>query len=385
MPTRLQRDRFTTRAVSISRRKISRRVFKLGELFCGPGGLALGALRSSTRLKREVSEIEHAWAVDYDQDTCETYRKNLCANNPESVICTDVRKLDLKPLRPIDAFAYGFPCNDFSIIGEKKGIDGEFGPLYMYGIQILNLFKPKFFVAENVGGITSANDGQAFRTILADLESAGNGYILTTHLFKCEDYGIPQMRHRIIIVGIDKKYGIEFRVPVPTTPDNPETARDALEKPPIPPDVPNQELTSQSKVVVERLGFIRPGQNAWNANLPDKLKINVKGAKLSNIYRRLDPDRPAYTITGSGGGGTHSYHWVEPRALTNRERARIQTFPDNFEFIGKKESVRRQIGMAVPPKMSEIIFTSILKTLNGTDYPSITANWEEQPKLFSAI
>ena len=96
--------------------------------------------------------------------------------------------------------------------------------------------------------------------------------------------------------------------------------------------------------------------------------MNVKGAKISQIYKRLDPDKPAYTVTGSGGGGTHIYHWEEPRALTNRERARLQTFPDNYEFKGSKESVRKQIGMAVPCQGAKIIFEAILKTFAGIPY-----------------
>ena len=89
------------------------------------------------------------------------------------------------------------------------------------------------------------------------------------------------------------------------------------------------------------------------------------------IYKRLDPDKPAYTVTGSGGGGTHIYHWDEPRALTNRERARLQTFPDDFKFIGSKESVRRQIGMAVPVQGAKIILEAVLKTLQGIPYESV--------------
>ena len=108
--------------------------------------------------------------------------------------------------------------------------------------------------------------------------------------------------------------------------------------------------------------------------MPSNLRLNVKGAKLSQIYKRLQPDKPAYTITGSGGGGTHVYHWSENRTLTNRERARLQTFPDNFEFIGSKESVRKQIGMAVPPNGVKVIFEAILKSFAGIDYPSIECN-----------
>jgi len=98
--------------------------------------------------------------------------------------------------------------------------------------------------------------------------------------------------------------------------------------------------------------------------MPDHLQLNMKSnAKISQIYRRLNPDKPSYTVTGSGGGGTHIYHWKEPRALTNRERARLQSFPDSFEFLGGKESVRRQISMAVPPEGARVIFQSVLQML----------------------
>lgn len=351
-------------------------VLRLGELFCGPGGLALGAKRVIVVKDGSVFQIEHAWASDYNNDSCKTYVRNICPEKPETVICKDVCELDIQSLQPIDIFAYGFPCNDFSIVGEKKGFNGTFGQLYLYGIAALNHFRPKIFVAENVGGLTSANDGGAFKKILTDLKDAGNGYLLTTHLYKFEDYGVPQTRHRLIIVGIDKTLGLKFKVPAPFTSNKPLTAREAIEEPPISKATLNSERTRQSKTVVERLQYIKPGENVWNSKLPDNLRLNVKNAKMSQIYRRLHPDKPAYTITGSGGGGTHGYHWKEPRALTNRERARLQTFPDGFIFEGSKESVRKQIGMAISPKMSEVIFTSILKTMAGIDYPYISAIWD---------
>ena len=96
-------------------------VFRLGELFCGPGGLALGAKMAS--IDNPNYRIEHKWANDYDQSTCETYTRNICPNNPESVICGDVRKLDIDSLGEIDALAFGFPCNDFSVVGEQKGFN----------------------------------------------------------------------------------------------------------------------------------------------------------------------------------------------------------------------------------------------------------------------
>ncbi|MFT5875950.1 MAG: DNA (cytosine-5)-methyltransferase 1 [Clostridium sp.] len=353
-------------------------IFKLGELFCGPGGLAIGASKASIINKNTNCsfKISHQWASDYHNETCQTYERNI---KGAKVICADVRELikddeSMSVLKKIDAFAYGFPCNDFSIVGETKGFDGKFGGLYTYGVKVINKFKPKFFLAENVGGLTSANEGKAFIAIKKDLAEAGNGYDLTIHKYKFEDYGVPQTRHRIIIVGIEKKLKLKYKIPAPITKDNPVSAKEAFENNPILSTAYNNEKTNQSATVIERLGKIKPGDNIWQTDLPKHLQLNVKGAKMSQIYRRLHPDKPSYTITGSGGGGTHGYHYKELRALTNRERARIQTFPDDFEFMGKKESVRRQIGMAVSPAMAQILFESILKTFAGIDYLSIPAN-----------
>lgn len=350
--------------------------YKLGELFCGPGGIALGAANAKLEHNGVSYAFEHVWANDFDKDTCQTYATNICPENPEKVICGDVRKLDISSLSNIDGLAYGFPCNDFSIVGEQKGFNGDYGPLYLYGINVLDCFKPKFFIAENVSGLSSANEGKALKKILEDLGNAGNGYEITAHLYKFQEYGVPQTRHRIIIVGIDKRFGQVFKVPAPTV-SEPVTIKEALIDKPIPKNAPNNDYTIQTSTVIERLSYIKPGENAWTANLPEHLQLKVKNAKLSQIYRRLDPSKPAYTLTGSGGGGTHGYHWKENRALTNRERARIQTFPDNFEFKGSRESIRKQIGMAVSPLMSQIIFESVLKTFAGIDYPSISANIKE--------
>lgn len=351
-------------------------VYRLGELFCGPGGVALGALGSVVKQGDSKSIIRHAWANDYDRDTCETYRYNICPQAPETVVCKDIRKLDfreLKEISEIDALAFGFPCNDFSIVGEQRGMDGVYGPLYSYGVKALDFFKPQWFLAENVGGLRNSNDGSAFDVILDEMHKAG--YQVFPHLYRFEEYGVPQARHRIIIVGIRDDLRLDFKVPSPSLFEGVDvSARNAIEIPPIPHDAVNHELTLQSAQVVARLKYIRPGENAFTANLPAHLRLNVRGAKISQIYKRLHPDKPAYTVTGSGGGGTHVYHWREDRALTNRERARLQAFPDDFVFKGSKESVRKQIGMAVPPRGIRVIFEAVLKTLLGIKYPCCDAN-----------
>ena len=350
---------------------MSKEVFRMGELFCGPGGIAYGAHRAVS--DDGEKSIVHAWANDVDQDTCDTYIKNICDGDSSSVHCGDVRDLDISSLGPIDAFAYGFPCNSFSNVGEHQGLENDkFGQLYTFGVEVLKQYQPKWFLAENVSGIRSAGDGNHFKIILEDLADAG--YELVTNMYKFEEYGIPQTRHRIIIVGIRNDLsaqGIKFRVPSPDPYKNYDiSARTALSN--IPEDAPNNEVRKLQEKVRRRLSYIKPGQNIWQAeNVPPELMIKTR-TKISQIYRKLDPDKPSYTVTAAGGGGTFMYHWSEEqRELTNRERARIQTFPDDFEFVGKYSSVRKQIGMAVPPRGAEIIFRAVLNTFAGIEYPYV--------------
>jgi DNA (cytosine-5)-methyltransferase 1 len=360
--------------------KSKKKIFRLAELFCGPGGLGLGA--KSAKITDALGFeyiINPIWANDIDENSCKTYSKNIHSGNHAKVVCSPIEKINFKNIPRFDALAFGFPCNDFSIVGKQKGFNGKFGPLYNYGINAIEAHNPLWFIAENVNGIQSANNGMAFKKILDDLKKAGKGYKITPHLYKFEEYGVPQTRHRIVIVGIRSDLDLEFKVPAPITKDNPINAKEALENPPINRDATNNEFTRQSKSVVERLKHIPPGENAWYSRIPKKLRLNVGGAKMSQIYKRLHPNKPSYTITGSGGGGTHGYHWYENRALTNRERARIQTFPDEFVFVGSKESVRKQIGMAVPPKGAKIIVEAVLKTFAKINYKSVPS------KIFNGV
>ena len=338
-------------AFQYSRKKAE--TYQLGELFAGAGGMALGA----SKAKWTGSRFRHAWINDIDRDACQTFAHNFPIAR-QGVFCCDASEMDFYQLPPIDGLAFGFPCNDFSVVGEKLGMTGKFGGLYQWGVRAIRAQKPLFFVAENVGGLAASGD--ALEIITRALRQSG--YRVSRRLYRFEDYGVPQARHRIVFVGFRKDLKVSFAHPEPITKNHPVSSRLALEG--ISPDAANHELTRQSEVVVERLKYIRPGENVFTARVPDHLQLKMKSnAKISQIYRRLDPDRPAYTVTGSGGGGTHIYHWKENRALTNRERARLQSFPDDFVFIGGKESVRKQIGMAVPPEGSRIIFRAILKTL----------------------
>jgi len=391
--------------------------FLLGELFCGPGGMALGAKLSEPQKSKNgnLFSISHVWGVDKDKSAIETYIANNLGEGVECdamdfalAIQNDCRKT-IEDFKVVNALAFGFPCNDFSLVGEKRGFQGKYGNLYKAGIVAINHANPNWFIAENVSGIHSNNSGKAFIRILSELEKSGRfGYNLTVNLYKFEDYGIPQYRHRYIIVGIRKDLNLKFKVPAPTHINSHVSVKEKLSEAYKSPII-NNEKTRQSLCVQERLLFTPPWRNAWFLDellemshneqctalseapwYHEKLKglsyqeivtrieackLHCTRARMSHIYRRLHPDKPSYTITGSGGGGTHVYHWEECRALTNRERARLQSFPDNFEFKGPKEQVRKQIGMAVPPEGAKIIFEAILKTFAGINYESVDASY----------
>lgn len=369
--------------------------FRMGELFSGPGGMALGARLAAGAV--EGLELTHAWANDYDLDTCRTYKRNILvpeygddarvvessADLPADgggIVHQNVHNLAIDNLSDIEGFAFGFPCNDYSLVGEWKGLSGTYGPLYSYGVKVLASKRPKWFVAENVSGLRGANEGQAFKQILAHLQEPAEGlhYKLVPHLYSFDDYGVPQRRQRIVIVGIRDDVEVDFRVPSPEIYAGVDvTAKTSLMDPPIGLHAPNHEFTRQSENVVARLNVIQAGEHAFSPRvlevLPERLKIKTK-TTISTTYKRLEPNKPAYTVTGAGGGGSHMYHWSANRALTNREKARLQSFPDTFVFEGLKNSVRKQVGMAVPVKGAEAIFTALFRSFAGIPYASIDPN-----------
>lgn len=386
-----------------------------GEFFSGPGGMSLGAIMANVGLGSDYS-MTSMFAVDYDPDACMTYHANIHGEKgllhrqsaegndipginleqPEGVplvLNADVRDVNPKNLHDVDAFLFGFPCNDFSNAGERKGLDGSFGQLYKEGMKLIEEKRPMFFVAENVSGLLHANNYGAFIEIMTELQfeklrEEGHNYIITPHLYKFEEYGVPQTRHRIIVVGIRADIAAEvgckrFQPPAPTHLGKFVPVGEILDEVanPYPDGVWNNEDKKINAIVKERLEKTNPGENIWEAmkrsDFPEHLKIKATKTCISSIYKILDPTKPAYTVVGSGGGGTHMYHW-EGRVTTDRERARIQTFPDGYNFHGGPTAVRRQIGMAVPPDGAKVIIQAVLKTLNGETYDSVPPNLDQE-------
>lgn len=314
---------------------------KIISLFSGCGGLDLGFHQEG---------YETVWANDFDHWACETFKKNI----GDVIVEGDIEQIDPYDNTSIpdcDIVLGGFPCQDFSMIWKRPGLDGERGNLYKSFLRVVDAKKPKVFVAENVKGLLTANNKKAIKQIVSDFESIAPGYKVKVKLYNFADYGVPQLRERLLIVGIRSDIDFDFEHPDPTHSAKDDdllphvTAGEALAN--IPSDAKNTEQQNLSPKTVEKLKLISAGGNF--TDIPKDHPLYVKGM-ISHVYRRIHPDEPSKTIIAAGGGGTWGYHYPEPRSLNNRERARLQSFPDDFEFVGTMTQVRKQIGNAVPPQ-----------------------------------
>lgn len=327
------------------------RELKVCSLFAGCGGLDFGfELADNPRLK-----FKTIWANDFDSSACATYILNF----PHvEVIEGDIWDYDLRNMPDCEVILGGFPCQDFSMLRgdevKRKGVETKRGLLYTKFVEAVELKKPILFVAENVKGLVSANKGFAIKRITEDFGNLGY-HIVPPKVINFADYGVPQRRERVLIIGIRKDFDGSFEFPEPTHKGKHVGAKEALK------DVEkvefNNELHKMNKETIEMIKLVSPG-----GNYKDIPKYKDKNW-MSLIYRRLHPDKPSPTIVAGGGGGTWGYHFSEPRMLTNRERARIQTFPDTFIFKGTPTEIRKQIGNAVPPMGVKPIAEAILNHL----------------------
>lgn len=347
-------------------------------LFSGCGGMDVGA--------EQTKRAKVVWAIDNEHWAVETYRRNLGRHIVEG----DITQLPV-PDVPCDILLAGPPCQDYSTLWNHDGLKTARGNLFRQVARYLDALRPAGFVLENVPGLLSANRGEAWKLVRHALRApssysdAGRGpvrYDLSAQVIDMADLGVAQHRERLIVVGVRRDLGA--RPPLVPTPfaGSPLTVGDVLDRQPLGPDAPNHETGMDSNDVVERLKLIGPGQN-YEA-VPEGHRLEVRGL-ISHVYRRLDPDKPAYTIIAGGGGGTHGYHHEEPRRLTNREKARLQGFRDDFIFehgtrAGTREArsayprVRRQIGNAVPPPGARVIVAALAETLAKAGVPTRSAS-----------
>ena len=323
-------------------------------LFSGCGGLDLGF---------HLEGYSTVWANDFSQWACDSFRSYF----GDVVRHADITNIDPftdESIPDCDIILGGFPCQDFSVIWKQPGLNGKRGGLYRNFLDFVSAKQPKAFVAENVKGLLSANKSKAIDTIIKDFENISPNYVVKPHLYNFADYGVPQFRERVLIVGIRVDTGFDFKHPLPTHGDGREnpyvTAGQAIEDAL---DIEhNNERINCAEKTIRMLSLIPEGGNF--TDIPPDHELYVKGM-ISHVYRRINRSEPAKTIIAAGGGGTWGYHYPDPRPLTNRERARLQTFPDDFIFTGSVTEVRRQIGNAVPPNGVRLLARRLLPLFKG--------------------
>ena len=329
---------------------------QLISLFSGCGGMDLPFHKAGFKV---------VWAIDSNKYACKTFSRNIA----DVIINDSIENIDIAQVPEAEICIGGFPCQDFSLIWKRPGLEGTRGNLYTYFLDFVNKKKPKAFVAENVKGLLSANNYQAIKQIISDFESIAPGYLVKPKLYNFADYGVPQFRQRVLLVGIRMDTGFNFVHPQPEYGQNRKkpyrTAGEALKN--VEAVLDNNKHHKIQTRTVEILNRIQPGGNF--ADIPKDSPYYVKGM-ISHVYRRIHPDKPSSTIIAGGGGGTWGYHYLEPRSLTNRERARLQTFPDDFVFEGSTTEVRRQIGNAVPPQGIAAVVEALIPLFKG-DYPQV--------------
>ena len=331
------------------------------ELFAGGGGLALGM---------EKAGFHHVMLNEFDHAACQTLKTNRPGWN---VIEGDVHDIDFTPYRgKVDFLSGGFPCQAFSYAGEKRGFEDARGTLFFELARAVKEIQPKVFMGENVRGLFTHENGQTLQVIkdvIADL-----GYtLIEPRVLKAIMYQVPQKRERLILIAIrnDIADKVTFHWPAPY--HKILTLRDAFYKGILynidVPDSIGQKYPQRKKEIMDMV----PMGGNWNSLPLEIQKEYLKGSfglggGKTGIARRLSLDEPSLTLTCAPAmKQTERCHPLETRPLNVREYARIQTFPDDWQFCGKMDAQYKQIGNAVPVNLAAAIGRAVIRLLNDIE------------------
>lgn len=307
---------------------------KVVSLFSGAGGLDLGFINAGHEI---------VWANDNFPDAVKSYRKNI----GNHIVCEDISKIPSDQIPDHDILIGGFPCQGFSVANSKRGENDERNKLYLELLRVLVDKQPKFFLAENVKGILSLMKGAIFEMIISDFENAG--YRIKYKVLNAANYGVPQKRERVIILGVRNDIEFDLEHPEPTHSEN-------------------------SSLFNDKKSWVSIGEALKNIPEPEeehsllnhtysKFKLKFNGY-LGN--RAIDPTKPAPTVTARGdekGGVVVLHHPNNHRRMSVRELALTQSFPIDYVFEGNNSSAYRQIGNAVPPLLAFAIASIFPKEL----------------------
>ncbi|TAE72651.1 MAG: DNA (cytosine-5-)-methyltransferase [Bacteroidetes bacterium] len=319
------------------------------DLFSGSGGFSLGF---------DKKGFQNVFSVDIEPNFCSTYKYNFPEHQLiQKDICdlSDSEILYLKEFDEIDVVIGGPPCQGFSMAGSigRKFIDDPRNKLFKEFVRVVNIVQPKFFVMENVARLYNHNRGETRKEIIKDFQEIG--YKVECKILNSADFGVPQIRNRIIFIGTNQNREIIF-------PDKSVkkylSVKEVLEH--LPPlesgeesTIPNHIAMNHSEQMLEKMRYIKDGGSR------EEIPVNIR-PKSGDIrkYIRYKSDEPSVCITGDM---RKIFHYEQNRALTVRELAKLQSYPDDFIFKGSKISQQQQVGNSVPPKMAEAIAEVIIK------------------------
>lgn len=312
------------------------------DLFAGAGGLSLGF---------DKAGFNNLFSIEFDKQYAETYTKNF---PDHKMIVEDIKKISNEEIiklvngRNVDIIIGGPPCQGFSIAGRigRNFIEDERNSLFKEFVRFVDLLQPKMFIMENVSALERHNKGKTIEEIKTEFKKCG--YNIKYKVLLASEYSVPQDRRRIFIVGTKKNNQFQF----PEKSDKIVTIKDAINDLPKlksgeTSSIPNHSAMTHTKQMLEKMSYIKDGGS--REDIPEK--IRPKSGDIRK-YIRYDSTKPSYCVTGDM---RKIFHYSQNRALTPRELARIQTFPDDFIFYGTSSQIQQQIGNAVPPLLAEKI------------------------------
>ncbi len=326
------------------------------DLFCGAGGLSLGFNRAG---------FENVFAVDSNLGFARTYKRNF----PEhKLIVEDVRNIDndrileLAETKEIDVIVGGPPCQGFSIAGNigRTFLDDERNRLFKDFVRFVQCLKPKMFVMENVAAMATHMKGKTIKRIVAAFQEAGCGYKVKYEVLNSVEYGVAQERRRIVIVGVRSDLETEFFYPKKRKLIL--TVKDVIGDLPKlfsgqKSDIPNHVAMEHSEQMLEKMSYVKDGGD--RSDIPEEIRPKSGDVRK---YIRYNSKKPSVCVTGDM---RKIFHYEQNRALTARELARIQSFPDDFIFEGTSLQIQQQIGNAVPPKLAYQIALQVREALDN--------------------
>ncbi len=330
--------------------------YKVLELFAGAGGFALGM---------EKAGLQCELLNELDKYACSTLRKNRPNWN---VLEGDIRDFDFSEYHnQIDVVTGGFPCQAFSYAGKRLGFEDARGTLFYEFARVIKQVKPPICIGENVRGLLRHDGGKTLQGMISILDEIGYN-VMPVEVLKAIHYRVPQKRERLILVGVRKDIDVEYHYPKPF--HKIYTLKDALEKGELfDSDVPSSKGAKYPQSKKEVLDLVPP-KGYWR-DLPVEIQKEYMGGSFylgggkTGMARRIGWDEPCLTLTCSPAQKqTERCHPDETRPFTVREYARIQTFPDDWEFVGSLSQQYKQIGNAVPVNLGTELGYSIIQFLN---------------------